>query len=557
MGMTVARVPSVQTRFPGVAFVFSVLLAMASGTPARAETFAMSISCTGTGETCVPPFSAPLTVTQAGPLKITVTAASTHCSNVSFIVSVDGSVVTTTPFLTPGQRSGPFASAAVTIGTHTITVQAVGTVGGCNSGTLYSWGGTLVVRQTTAPTPVNYQQMGPGVAESNGGLHFNYTWGSTTGNVADLTDCEVGEDVMYPSTANPFPWPSPPYLGSWANPTIRWVPATDGAGQDVQLHPAFLTPYVANAVTANQTYRYKCGSIGIVDFGGWLDIAIARTVSDSTGQGCWGYTVTKSGYSASVSPLPKVKPVACQSEGANDVPQRVGLPKNSGDEIGLSVSFSEASVGLNAPIFFDLKVFNRRAETVGLDLGLNRKGNLQLTISEPGGVIVNRMLNSQGFGRLGEFSLPPGGAFVETLLLNEWYEFRRTGTYRIKMTLLDGLSSTGRTSIDQPSTEFSVQVGSRDPARLERVCEGLAERAIAGATLEDRMEAASALSYIQDPLAVASLVRVLQNGSLVEHYAVDGLGRIGGPEAIAALLAAQDHPDEEVRAAVRLMLGMI
>jgi HEAT repeat protein len=71
------------------------------------------------------------------------------------------------------------------------------------------------------------------------------------------------------------------------------------------------------------------------------------------------------------------------------------------------------------------------------------------------------------------------------------------------------------------------------------------------------MEAASALSYIQDPLAVASLVRVLQNGSLVEHYAVDGLGRIGGPEAIAALLAAQDHPDEEVRAAVRLMLGMI
>jgi HEAT repeat protein len=55
-------------------------------------------------------------------------------------------------------------------------------------------------------------------------------------------------------------------------------------------------------------------------------------------------------------------------------------------------------------------------------------------------------------------------------------------------------------------------------------------------------------------LAVDSLVRLLQPGSLVENYAVDGLGRIGNAAAIAALEAAQDQPDGDVRAAARSML---
>jgi hypothetical protein len=115
---------------------------------AQSQTFIMGpITCTSTGQTCVPVFSTPVTVTPAGlsQFTITVTAASTQCSNVSYIVSVDGAVVTTTPFLTPGQNSGSIESAAVTTGTHTITVQAIGTLGGCNFGRLISWGGTLVV----------------------------------------------------------------------------------------------------------------------------------------------------------------------------------------------------------------------------------------------------------------------------------------------------------------------------------------------------------------------------------------------------------------------------
>ncbi|MGH6848485.1 MAG: HEAT repeat domain-containing protein [Methylocella sp.] len=281
-------------------------------------------------------------------------------------------------------------------------------------------------------------------------------------------------------------------------------------------------------------------------------------MSDSTGRGCFGYTVTKSGTNASVSPLPEVEKTACKPTPLVNVSQRVSDFKNSGTEIGMSVSLPEASVGLNAPIFFDLKVFNRSARKVGFDLGLNSKANLQLTIWGPGGGVTTRTLSSGGFGLSGKVSLAPGGAFVEKLLLNEWYDFPQPGTYHIKATPLeDSSGASGAANANRPSTAFSLQIDPRDPGQLERICQGLADRAIAATTYEEKEAAANALSYIRDPLAVPSLVRVLQHGSMVENYAVDGLGRIGSPAAIEALIAAQNHPDEDVRAAARSMLGAL
>jgi hypothetical protein len=168
---------------------------------------------------------------------------------------------------------------------------------------------------------------------------------------------------------------------------------------------------------------------------------------------------------------------------------------------------------------------------------------------------VTRRLALEGFGILGKHSLNPGGTYVEKLLLNEWYEFPKMGSYRIKMTLLNDDPVTSRTAnLPRPSTEFSVQIGPHDPTALEAVCLGLADQAIDGETLEGRIEAADALSYIRDPLAVDSLIRVLWQGSLVAHYAVDVLARIGNLEALAALEAATDHPDEDVRSTVRSTL---
>ena len=59
--------------------------------------------------------------------------------------------------------------------------------------------------------PNNFMQVGPGRRLANGTLHFDYSWGSSSGRLADLANCVVGEVVTYPSRDNPFPFPNPPW----------------------------------------------------------------------------------------------------------------------------------------------------------------------------------------------------------------------------------------------------------------------------------------------------------------------------------------------------------
>ena len=403
--------------------------------------------------------------------------------------------------------------------------------------------------------PISYRQVGPGVQVGNGVLRFHYRWDSTSGKLSDLSQCKVGEYVEYPTDDQPWPWPSPPYSGtSPNNPTIQWIPGVMGKGTDYHYHNPFRTPYKKNAFNATQQYRYECRDLDTTDFPHWDDITIARKVRDITGHGCWVYTVTKTGYSATVAPLPGVSVDDCAQK-STSVPETA--PRAAGaNELGLSVALSQPSTGLNEPIFFDLTVSNRNAvDAVGLDLGLNQKANLELSITAPDGAVLTRKLPAEGFGASGEVTLAPAGVFTERLFLNEWYGFPQTGTYRLKLTLLDDADAGG--TADRPSAEFSVQILPRSPAELERVSRELADKALKAPTLEESMDAASALSYIRDPLAVDSLVRLLQPRSLVENYAVDGLGRIGNAAAIAALDAAQDHPDGDVRAAARSTLGAL
>jgi hypothetical protein len=71
--------------------------------------------------------------------------------------------------------------------------------------------------------PVNFRQTS--VTElPNGVLQFQYAWDSNTGNIADLSNCMVGEIVTYPD-GDPFNWPSPPYASNSGNdnPEIREV----------------------------------------------------------------------------------------------------------------------------------------------------------------------------------------------------------------------------------------------------------------------------------------------------------------------------------------------
>jgi hypothetical protein len=133
---------------------------------------------------------------------------------------------------------------------------------------------------------------------ANGELYFEYSWDSTTGNLAHLSGCYVGEKVDYQG-GNPFNYPSPPFSGSTPNPTISEIDATYGILRDSHYVPSFLKPYQAATYTATQNYRFK-------DYAGTYTtlmgpISIVRSV---TGGGPWKYSITKSGAYAQIFPMP-------------------------------------------------------------------------------------------------------------------------------------------------------------------------------------------------------------------------------------------------------------
>ena len=139
----------------GIAFA-TIVIALFGASAAHAQTSSVpiAISCTSSGQLCTPIFTTP--VTTGGLLQVSYTASAGHCSNVAAHFLVDGVELAVTPFLAPGQTSATFTLSPVSAGTHTLGVQAEGTVGGCNSGALANWGGSvqITVNAAIAAAPI-------------------------------------------------------------------------------------------------------------------------------------------------------------------------------------------------------------------------------------------------------------------------------------------------------------------------------------------------------------------------------------------------------------------
>jgi hypothetical protein len=148
--------------------------------------------------------------------------------------------------------------------------------------------------------PVNWTHTG---ATDNGadGIQIPITWGSSTGRLADLSDCTVREVVNYD------PIPNPPFLWNPPNPTILPVPGTAGAGQDTHSYPLGLRTGITNprrqgTMTAHQTYQFRCTGPGCsstwTNFPGQTYDIVRTVIPQLVRENPWRYTITKTGTGA-------------------------------------------------------------------------------------------------------------------------------------------------------------------------------------------------------------------------------------------------------------------
>jgi hypothetical protein len=225
----------------------------------------------------------------------------------------------------------------------------------------------------------------------------------------------------------------------------------------------------------------------------------------------------------------------------------------------VSYSFAEGRPTLHEPVVLRVVVKNTLARPVEIDLGADRKAGFLFAIKPPGGTTIKLPpLVREGISRSGRLTLEPGQTYNQELVLNEWYEFPAVGKYELSARLVASAKTPEGESLSEPA-EFrtTLTVGPEDAERLRQVAAGLAEQITGAHSYEEAAEAALALGYVKDPVAVPYLEKALSAGHMVEPIVIAGLERIGGEDAIRALTAASASQDEETAELARAALDRV
>jgi hypothetical protein len=209
-------------------------------------------------------------------------------------------------------------------------------------------------------------------------------------------------------------------------------------------------------------------------------------------------------------------------------------------DVGIQTSYSMATPTATAhePLYLEFRIQNGSARTVTVNLGQDRKQAFVFDVVFPDGTAVSdlSMPTKEGISRRATVALSANESYVQTLLVNEWIDLSAPGTYEIEVTLMSPIvSDLGRNL--SPPFRAVVTILPRDEFRLTQTCQTLTDRIAAAQSVEAAMDAALALSYVRDPIAVPFLTRALQSGKYVDHHIIRGLERVGNTSAATSLIS--------------------
>jgi hypothetical protein len=230
------------------------------------------------------------------------------------------------------------------------------------------------------------------------------------------------------------------------------------------------------------------------------------------------------------------------------------------DAVPISFALEKPSVTLHEPVFVELRIENRLAEPVAFELGFQERAHFRFILTEPAGSKVSPPGAWEGgVGATGHISLEAGSAFERKVLVNEWYQFSKAGSYGIQMkvTALALRTASGTLLVNEVlSPHMSLQVDPVDPATLSEVCQSLLESARTSRGYAKRAEAGLALSYILDPVAVPYLAKLAKTPQL-EDMGVLGLARVADVEGIEQVVSRLGTEDPELEPSIRRALECI
>ncbi len=151
--------------------------------------------------------------------------------------------------------------------------------------------------------------------------------------------------------------------------------------------------------------------------------------------------------------------------------------------------------------------------------------------------------------------MAPGADYKEPLVMNQWFPFDSQGTYSLTSKLTSDIE-TADGDFQAKSQTAQLLINPRDPERLAKICAELARQVETAANAEAAQEPARTLSYVEDPIAVPYLARVLSTNTLTYSKAIAGLERIGNADAVEILLSVVDNNNDVGEQARRSLTRM-
>ncbi|HKV82817.1 MAG TPA: hypothetical protein VJP02_32010 [Candidatus Sulfotelmatobacter sp.] len=228
-------------------------------------------------------------------------------------------------------------------------------------------------------------------------------------------------------------------------------------------------------------------------------------------------------------------------------------------DVKISYILPQRQLSLNAPVIVTFTVKNESSRPIKLDLGQNRKGGFVFELVQPDGTRIRLpQYGIDGMSRPGTLSVRPGQDFSEKLILNEWYQFKKPGSYGLEARLTQPiLFENGLVAAVNTRSVGRIEIGPRNIAKLESVCEKLSEQIEESDSYEDYSDAALELSYVTDPIAVPYLQKAFVTRKLIQPIVIDGLERIGDGTAARALISFLRGENGDTAALIRYALRRI
>lgn len=216
--------------------------------------------------------------------------------------------------------------------------------------------------------------------------------------------------------------------------------------------------------------------------------------------------------------------------------------------VEVSFELPQSSVTASELVYVRFSIHNGLKEKIGLDPAAGRDSPIDLSVDEPDGSTshLSPPLHG-GLLQVPALVIPPNSSKEMSSLLNELYQFKKPGNYKLKIKLSGSLRTQSGKLLDQPPQELALSVSPRDPQRLDEVCKALAKASSGYSDYGALKEAATALSHVEDPVAIPYLQQVIAEHNFVSEIAVKGLVRIGSPEALRALESELDTPDKMLK----------